>query len=524
MTKDVGTHLDLLRKCVVGGVAEARRVADQAIARGDTAPATLRRAAWLAVADGETASGEAFLKQAASHPDDRGKSWFALGLLQLAQEDHDGARDAFLKAVRTCFTPRSAPAEAAICLWDPSTNRYAIIEVFYSDFQHAFCCFPILRKVSPIDNQCYEYCMARACNYLRSSPALAEMLELDRQLNGATFWYHVNMGHHHWLHNQRDSADPHFRQARKIAVRTGLRPYHFNCGTMVWLPRHETEALHAGRGPLYPPMSAPDWRYQFYGGPDLRVDMVIVVGCDRRYFQYFPNFLLSAIKAQGKSDAGPRIAVHCHVADPQQDQTDFLEQCMGDLNHPPCMLQLSYSPGPAQFNDPSYYTCLQFLALPDIMAFYRCGVLVMDIDATVSAGFANFCPHIGTFDFGLRMFSFARDSNRQVAGQPWSIGAHLTYVSDTLIGRQFARFLGDYILAAYDPKLPTTWTIDQCAIAQGYDLMLRDRPEHKVLNFAFYDQLSHLPQEYGGREQFLLAGGSITPANFREAAGPYTRR
>ena len=53
--------------------------------------------------------------------------------------------------------------------------------------------------------------------------------------------------------------------------------------------------------------------------------------------------------------------------------------------------------------------------------------------------------------------------------------------------------------------------------------MLRDRPEHKVLNFT-YDQLSHLPQEYGGREQFLLAGGSITPANFREAAGPYIRR
>ena len=242
-------------------------------------------------------------------------------------------------------------------------------------------------------------------------------------------------------------------------------------------------------------MSAPDWRYQFYGGPDLRGDMVIVVGCDRRYFQYFPNFLLSAIKAQGKSDAGPRIAVHCHVADPQQDQTDFLEQCMGDPNHPPCMLQLSYGTGPAQFNDPSYYTCLRVLALPYIMAFYRCGILVMDIDATVSAGFANFCPHIGTFDFGLRMFSFARDSNRQVAGQPWSIGAHLTYVSDTLIGRRFARFLGDYILAAYDPKLPTTWTIHQCAIAQGYDLMLRDRPEHKVLNFAFYDQLSHLPQD-----------------------------
>ena len=112
MTKDIGTHLDLLRKCVAGRRWGGAAVFGQAIARGDTAPATLRRAAWLAVADGETESGEAFLKQAASHPDDRGEFWFALGLLQVAQEDHDGARDAFLKAVRTCFAPRSAPARS----------------------------------------------------------------------------------------------------------------------------------------------------------------------------------------------------------------------------------------------------------------------------------------------------------------------------------------------------------------------------------------------------------------------------
>ena len=228
-----------------------------------------------------------------------------------------GAREAFLKAALTLVAPRraSASAEAAIRRWDPPTNRFAMIDVFYSDFEHAFCCFPILRKVSPAEHQSYEYCMARACNYLRSSPALAEMLELDRQLNGATFWYHVNMGHHHWLHNQRDFADPHFRQAREIAVRSGLRPYHFDCGTMVWLPRHETEALLAGRGG--PLSSDVDPRLAvsiLLSGPDWRVDMVIVVGCDRRYFQYFPNFPPSAIKAQGKNDAGPRIAVHCHVA------------------------------------------------------------------------------------------------------------------------------------------------------------------------------------------------------------------
>ena len=148
----------------------------------------------------------------------------------------------------------------------------------------------------------------------------------------------------------------------------------------------------------------------------------------------------------------------------------------------------------------------------------------MDIDATVSAGFANFCPHIGTFDFGLRMFSFARDSNRQVAGQPWSIGAHLTYVSDTLIGRRFARFLGDYILAAYDPKLPTTWTIGSVRDCAGLRPYAARSPgtqgaELRLLRPA-------VPSAAGVRRQraVLLAGGSITPANFREAAGPYIRR
>ena len=62
----------------------------------------------------------------------------------------------------------------------------------------------------------------------------------------------------------------------------------------------------------------------------------------------------------------------------------------------------------------------------------------MDIDATMERWVRQFLPTHWDIDFGLRMFSFARDSNRQVAGQPWSIGAHLTYVSDTLIGGRYA--------------------------------------------------------------------------------------
>jgi hypothetical protein len=142
--------------------------------------------------------------------------------------------------------------------------------------------------------------------------------------------------------------------------------------------------------------------------------------------------------------------------------------------------------------------------------------MALDIDSTLDKGFFAHIRHINTFDFALRMYNFTQDTYRQHAGEPWSIGAHPTYVSNTPLGRSFAGFMRDYIATAYNPSLATNWTIDQCAIAQGYDLLIRDSVNCKVLNVAYYDTIYHLPHEFGGKQGFLEAGGRVTIENFSD--------
>ncbi len=143
----------------------------------------------------------------------------------------------------------------------------------------------------------------------------------------------------------------------------------------------------------------------------------------------------------------------------------------------------------------------------------------MDIDTALEPAFFTLLPKLLDAEFGLRMYSFDPATNRQIAGEPWSIGAHPSWVANTETGRRFGRFLRDYIATAYDPKAPTNWTIDQCAIARGYDLLIRDRGL-RVLNFAFSGRLATLAQEHPSKAAFRAARG-VDAANFAECVAGF---
>ena len=121
-------------------------------------------------------------------------------------------------------------------------------------------------------------------------------------------------------------------------------------------------------------------------------------------------------------------------------------------------------------------------------------------------------PKINEHDLGLRMYSFDMSCRRQIAGEPWSIGAHPTYFSSTENGYKFSEFIGKYIAFAYNPNLLTNWTIDQCAIARAYDLLIRPNHSIKVIDFSTFDTISHLPSS--SKTEFLHEGGLVTLENF----------
>ncbi len=453
---------------------------------------------------GDRAGAENRLGGARLQDADRGEAWFATGLLRLARDDAEGARSAFVSAARARFPPGGLRTRKRDAL-RAGASRYEAFIAFYDDFADDFCRFAVPRAVAPSERQGYFHAMDRACRTLGPDEAEA-LLEADRALNGETAWGCVNLGHRRWIAGERDAADAHYRRAREIAARDGLKPYHFNCGTLVWLPRGEAAALLDAEPP------ATGLSHGFAPGP---AELAFVVGCDPNYFLFFPKLLLSAVAAHRRSGSAVPVVVHCCLSDPTELQAAFLREAAALLARLSPLVSLGWSTGPAAHRHPDWYTGLRFLALPDVIAHHGCAAVALDVDCALLPEFFAAAPRLLDQDFALRMYAFD-ESFRQVSGEPWSIGAHPTHVGAGPAGRRFAAFLRAYLHAAYDPALVTNWTIDQCAIAQGYDLIVRPDRSLRVLNLAREAPGYRLPEEDGGKAAFLHAGGAVTMANFAE--------
>ena len=513
--------LSLIRQSHGGDLAAERAALAGSIATGRASAEERRRAAWLAAACGEMEAAEQLLRQAQLQPDDQGESWFALGLLRLSRDEAAGAREAFVSAARRRFPagPARDRRQAALRGYDPSRNRIAVFQIFENEFSDAFCCFLLLRRIWPKEVQAYEICVARAFAFLGHSETSASLLREELALNGETFWYHVQLGHYYWLHDRRAEADLHYGEARARAIRDSITPFHLNRGTLVWLTRAEAEAAASGCPAVPYRLSTAEWRYRFGTPAETQAEIVIAVGMDGNYFHFFPKFLLSVLTAHAAGGKAVPAALHCHLADPTAEQIGFLEQIIAKLAAIRSTLRLSYSTSVSEHARASYFTCLRFLALPEVLDFYAAGVLVLDVDCTLEPDFFQKIGPLRQYSFGLRMDSFHIQTGQQIGGEPWSIGAHLTYVSATPAGRRFAAFLRDYIRAAYDPELVTNWTIDQCAIAQAHDLLLRPAPDLSIVNLAHFVPLARLPR--AGKLEFLREGTQADLGNFEELSGFY---
>ncbi len=481
------------------------------IAAGNMLAQHLRHTAWLHAACEDFSAAEACLRRAQGCADDRGEAFFAAGLLRLTCDDSRAARACFIAAARALFPPGADQDRicAELAAYDPKINRFSALSIFYDFFSNAFCCFLLVRPVLPAEHQSYEFCVSRTCIHLGLSQATMNLLEVDHRVNGSSLWYHANSGHFCWLQGQRAAADAHYAQARMLSDQGRLTPYHVNCGVLAWLDLATVEGLLRGE-PAQRAISTHDWAYCWADAAPR--DLVVVVGCDSGYFRFFPKFLLSVIQSHAASAEGQRVAVHCHLADATDEQIQFLQRIGAEVSQAGGAVLLSYSTNAAQFKDRSYYTCLRFLALPEILSHYQCPALVMDIDSILDIGFFKTYDAMKSCDFALRMYSFSPETWKQLGDEPWSIGAHPTYLSATAIGQRFAAFISAYICKAYDPAHVTNWTIDQCAIAQAYDLIVRRAPAASVLNLAFSPSISHLPS--GSKDDFLVEGGLVDFANF----------
>lgn len=457
---------------------------------------SLRVAARYAALAGDVAAALDGLDRAAALPDDGGEALFAKGLLLLGQGDSAAALTAFHGAAQTAFGACDAEQKAeTIARALASANRFSVFEVFYSNFSSDFCFAVACLPITPAEVQGYAFCLDRLCaSGIWPRPAIRAILNRDETLNGASYWSQVNAGHQFWLDGDRHQADIAYAHARLLAKLTGLTPYHFNCGVLVWLPVSKARKLAEGSLDGALSGAAPvSWAF-----PDVArewPDHVVSVHCDPENFAHFPRFLASLCRAHAAFGGAAACVLHCHLADPSDELIRMLQEIAARIAHTYPKLRLAFSHGVPAFHERGYATCLRFLTLAALLEHYDAGVLVLDIECLVEEELFELLPNVSSHQFGMWKHTFD-ENDQQIRGEPWSITSYPIYISNSPIGQRFTDFAVRYIHSAYDPSLATNWTIDLVVLAQAHSLIVQGT-RATVLNLARSAKLVRFPFELG---------------------------
>ncbi len=105
---------------------------------------------------------------------------------------------------------------------------------------------------------------------------------------------------------------------------------------------------------------------------------VVACACDAVYLRRFGHLFAAAIDAF----ATPECVIHFHVVAPDAETASQIAAVEAGLTH--CRVGWSTEPLPVPLGPQdlrTFYTCVRFLRLPDLIAAYRRPIVVADIDA-----------------------------------------------------------------------------------------------------------------------------------------------
>ncbi|CAI3957293.1 unnamed protein product [Commensalibacter communis] len=373
------------------------------------------------------------------------------------------------------------------------TNKNQIIQYYYSIYFVMFC-----NTLKWIDNG-----------------QLTTLLEIECDKNGASPWYHLCMGRLAWILQDRKQADLHFKQAKKLSIEQNIIFTTADCGIYTWLSDEEINkfpSLQEGNDPFQLKM----WQWSYADLKGNHPDTSIILGCDFKYFRYFPKFLFSLLKAHVQNNYQEKTVISICLDNPSPEQIRFLRKTAAHIHLYIPNFYLTFGYGLCPYQDGAYFASIRYLFAPELFELYPTQTFIIDIDAFAYPDFYTRLQDIKTkYDFGLRIYAFDQKGN-QISGEPWCLGAGILYLGDLEKTKFILQFLKQYVNYAYDPKNPLNWCIDQCALVQAFNYYIK--PHWNQLRVTDIDHnppflLSHI---IGEKDDFYNYEGIIDIDNFQE--------
>lgn len=367
----------------------------------------------------------------------------------------------------------------------------------------------------------YSVYFTQLCSTLqwKDNSQLTILLEAEKDLNNETPWYHLNMGKLYWILNQREQCDFHFKKAKTLSIEEKLTFNTVDCGVYTWLSDQEIKNLSSNQQD-HDPFQLQMWQWSYADLKDEKPDLSIILGCDFKYFQYFPKFLYSLIKAHIHNQYQEKTVISLCLENPSVEQIHFLQDTAEYIHEHIPNFYLTFGYGISPYQDGAYFASIRYLFSPELFDRYPTQTFIVDIDGYAYEDFFEKVKNIKeNYDFGLRIYAFDQHGN-QVSGEPWCLGAGILYLGDLEKTRSILQLLKQYVNYAYDPKNPINWCIDQCALVQAFYYYIR--PFWDTLKVTDIDHnppflLSHI---IGEKDQFYRHGGIIDIDNFIETLQP----
>lgn len=444
--------------------------------------------------------------------------WFA-AILALCSNDYPAAASLLEQAFETKFPHQDVLQKTQSLLTAlkagenifpllPRHMHHRNLPAFDGLFDALLVPMPLSHNCDHPIKQAYSVQFEEICA-VQDIPHRIRMVNTELRMNGESYWEEINRGHIGWLTRQRAKADIHYKKARTLAIQSQLLPVHYNSGVFTWLAEADSAALITH--PVPDQMGLSSWTWRFSPHADKRPELCLVFGSDSRYFVFLPKLIFSLIKACRTNPNYGRIELCIGVNQPTPKQLSFLTTVAEWLEKHAPGLGLTFTHGQLTSQNPTTYTTIRYLMLPEITARYHCPVITADCDGYFPEEFINLWHEMReTTDYGFRLYAYDK-SGRQLNGEPWGFGAGISYFGDPEKLPEIGNFLSNYLNTAYNPENPTNWCVDQCALAEAFQLFVA--PHWDALRIKFMDDgpsLMVMPHHVGGKKELLAHEGAVS--------------
>jgi tetratricopeptide (TPR) repeat protein len=278
----------------------------------------------------------------------------------------------------------------------------------------------------------------------RAEAALRIAVALDPRRDGATFALASLLA----CRGAFDEADALF--ARDLRVRC-------DNGKFTWTRCIRLPLPGRPLGAEAPATPVPPGREIWFAAPaqpeGLRA--VYAVAADSAYLCRFARPLAASLARSG----GGGLLLHVHAINPDQEARSVL----AELGRGPAAIGISEEAVDlsdwAEDARRSYYSCVRFLILPELLARHAVPVVVADIDQMLLADPAAVLARASEGDIGLLLF----DNQRQNLLS--RVSATLMLAAPTAGARRFAATLAAVLAEAIAEPQRMVWHLDQAALA-----------------------------------------------------------